>query len=172
MALLSMSANCFQLLRAALTRFPLGHHCTLPRPMMSVPSSASPLRISIVIEFSLLSLVNSTEFGRWATTLVKTGPRLFRLRRVGMLQSYPRCWRESCLRGGPFARSSIGCAASAKCGQSRLHRMRVPDVANRCQDGESGVFHRECLQVKLRQFRLNLSGSSADLANPQDFHRH
>src|SRR5690348_8434531 len=89
MALLSMSANCFQLLRAALTRFPLGHHCTLPRPMMRVPNSASPLRISTVIEFSLLSLVSSTEFGRWATTLVNTSRFLLRLGDAGMIQSYP-----------------------------------------------------------------------------------
>lgn len=83
-SLLSKSANCFQLFLAAFTRFPLGHHWTLPRPRISVPSSVSPLRISIVMEFSLLSFVNSTVLGRYATTFVKTNFRRLRRGCLGM----------------------------------------------------------------------------------------
>jgi len=83
-SLLSKSANCFQLFLAAFTRFPLGHHCTLPRPKISVPSNVSPLRISMVMEFSLLSLVSSTVLGRCATTFVKTNLRRLRLSCFGI----------------------------------------------------------------------------------------
>ena len=66
----SISANCRQFLRSAWVLLPLGHHCTLPRPIRSLPSSSSPLRTSMSRVLLLLSLVRSTEYGRNAVTLV------------------------------------------------------------------------------------------------------
>ena len=43
----SSSANCLQFLRSAWVLLPLGHHCTLPRPISSRPNSSFPLRTSM-----------------------------------------------------------------------------------------------------------------------------
>src|SRR5271169_2572973 len=70
MCVSSMSAKPFQLLRSELVLFPLGHHSTLPRPNIRVPSNTSWLRTWISRPLPLFSLVSSIEPGRRAFTLV------------------------------------------------------------------------------------------------------
>jgi len=72
----SSSANCRQFFRSACVLLPLGHHCTLPRPISSRPKSSFPLRTSISSVLLLFSFVRSTEYGRNAVTLVAWSLRL------------------------------------------------------------------------------------------------
>ena len=106
----SIAAKLFHVFLSAWTLFPRGHHCALPRPRTSVPTNSSPVRISIVIEFRLLSLVSSTELGRFAITLVR-----FTRRRFAMPESYHNDRRQSWdSHAWEIARAEMACAVTTR----------------------------------------------------------
>lgn len=59
-SLSSRSTNLGHDIVTSLTRFPLGHHLTLPRPIIRTPSSVLPLRTSKLKELLLFLFVSST----------------------------------------------------------------------------------------------------------------
>jgi hypothetical protein len=67
---LSISAKSCQLFQSMLILLPRGHHCTLPRPILSVPKSSSPARTCTSSVFPLFNLVSSMEYGSKAVTRV------------------------------------------------------------------------------------------------------
>ncbi len=128
----SIAAKLFHVFLSAWTLFPRGHHCALPRPRTSVPTNSSPVRISMVIEFRLLSLVSSTELGRFAITRVRFTRR--RLGHAGIVSqrcapimetacetacpattrssSTSRCWLVYCFFAGDARGATMGFGAA------------------------------------------------------------